>query len=75
MRERTLLKASAVLGAMALMPLTAGAEDIPYDLKEGQQYAGTKFNIPSVVTPQFDGLMLRDDEFAELTGIEAEWTL
>ena len=27
-----------------------------------------------MVTPQFDGLMLRDDEFTELTGIETEWT-
>lgn len=74
MRRQTLLKAGVVVAAMSLMPLNAAAEDIPYDLKEGQPYAGTKLNILSVVTPQFDGLMLRDDEFTELTGIETEWT-
>ncbi|MEM9231373.1 MAG: hypothetical protein AAGB10_17390 [Pseudomonadota bacterium] len=26
------------------------------------------------MTPQFDGLMLRDGEFTDLTGIETEWT-
>ncbi|WP_170419232.1 ABC transporter substrate-binding protein [Ruegeria atlantica] len=74
MRKRTLLKAGVAATVMMLMPLSASAEDIPYNLKEGQPYAGTKLNILSVVTPQFDGLMLRDDEFTELTGIETEWT-
>lgn len=45
-----------------------------YGLKEGKPYDGTTLNILSVVTPQFDGLMLRDEEFTELTGIETEWT-
>ncbi|WP_120631779.1 sugar ABC transporter substrate-binding protein [Ruegeria sp. EL01] len=74
MRRQTLLKAGVVVTAMSLTPLNAAAEDIPYNLKEGQPYAGAKLNILSVVTPQFDGLMLRDDEFTELTGIETEWT-
>jgi ABC-type glycerol-3-phosphate transport system substrate-binding protein len=52
----------------------ASAADMPYGLKEGKPYDGTTLNILSVVTPQFDGLMLRDDEFTELTGIETEWT-
>jgi len=45
-----------------------------YGLKDGKPYDGTTLNILSVVTPQFDGLMLRDEEFTELTGIETEWT-
>ncbi len=45
-----------------------------YGLLEGKPFAGTTLNILSVVTPQFEGLMLRDSEFTELTGIELEWT-
>ncbi|MEM1428342.1 MAG: sugar ABC transporter substrate-binding protein [Pseudomonadota bacterium] len=40
----------------------------------GKPFEGTTLDILSVVTPQFDGLMLRADEFTELTGIETEWT-
>ena len=69
---------SLILGtaAAALLPLSALAEahELPYGLKAGKPYEGTKLDILSVVTPQFDGLMLRDDEFTELTGIETEWT-
>lgn len=62
----------AVVGAT---PRTANAEElIEHGLMGGKPYAGTKLNILSVVTPQFDGLMLRDKEFTELTGIETEWT-
>ncbi len=49
-------------------------DELPYGLKAGKPYAGTTLNIMSVVTPQFDGLMLRDSEFTELTGIETDWT-
>jgi len=52
----------------------SSAEDMKFGLQAGKPYAGTKLNILSVVTPQFDGLMLRDSEFTELTGIETEWT-
>lgn len=45
---------------------------MPYNLSAGKPYQGTTLNILSVVTPQFDGLMLRDDEFTDLTGIETE---
>ena len=63
---------SAALAAAGTTASVAG--DLPYGLKEGKPYAGTTLNILSVVTPQFEGLMLRDGEFTELTGIETEWT-
>ena len=74
MRKRTILKACVASAVMAFAPMSAMAQDLPYNLTEGKPFEGTKLNILSVVTPQFDGLMLRDDEFTELTGIETEWT-
>ncbi len=68
---RSTLLATALTG---LLIGPAASQELPYGLKEGKPYAGTKLNILSVVTPQFDGLMLRDNEFTELTGIETEWT-
>jgi len=67
---------STILGATLAAGLagSAVAQDMPYDLKPGKPYAGTEINILSVVTPQFDGLMLRDGEFTELTGIKTNWT-
>ena len=71
--RRTIL--SAIAGATALAISTGGfAQDMPYGLKPGKPYEGVTLNILSVVTPQFDGLMLRDDEFTQLTGIETNWT-
>ena len=69
----------AAAGALAVGLLAAGspaalAGELPYGLKAGKPYAGTKLDVLSVVTPQFEGLMLRDGEFTELTGIETEWT-
>ena len=74
MKKRLFLKACAI-SALAFT-LTCGtlSAETKYNLTPGKPYAGTKLNILSVVTPQFDGLMLRDDEFTELTGIETEWT-
>ncbi|MGI9421305.1 MAG: ABC transporter substrate-binding protein [Geminicoccaceae bacterium] len=68
--------ATAVAGAALAFGIAGAAiaEDLPYNLTPGKPFEGTKLNILSVVTPQFDGLMLRDDEFTELTGIETEWT-
>ena len=74
MLRRPLLKAGLVATTMLAFPAAALAEEIPHNLMPGKPFAGTKLNILSVVTPQFDGLMLRDDEFTELTGIETEWT-
>ncbi|MEO0959233.1 MAG: sugar ABC transporter substrate-binding protein [Pseudomonadota bacterium] len=74
MRKRTLLKAGAAAASLIFAPLTGLAQNAPYNLLDGKPFEGTKLNILSVVTPQFDGLMLRDDEFTELTGIETEWT-
>ena len=65
------LATTTVLGGSALL---AAQDAPPYGLKAGKPYEGTTLKILSVVTPQFDGLMLRDDEFTELTGIETEWT-
>ena len=62
--------ATALAVAAALAAPAAQAEK--YGLKDGKPYEGTPINILSVVTPQFDGLKLRDEEFTELTGIETE---
>ena len=67
------LLAAASVSVCAWLPM-ASAEDLPYGLMPDKPYDGTSLNILSVVTPQFDGLMLRADEFTELTGIETEWT-
>ena len=67
----------ATMTGAALAAGVAGAavaKDMPYNLKPGKPYAGTQINILSVVTPQFDGLMLRDKEFTDLTGIKTKWT-
>ncbi len=74
MRKLSLLKAGLTAAALSVASFAANASELPYDLLHGKPFAGTKLNILSVVTPQFDGLMLRDDEFTELTGIETEWT-
>jgi multiple sugar transport system substrate-binding protein len=74
MHKRGFLAASIAVAVIAMSPMTAWADKLPYGLKDGKPFAGTKLNILSVVTPQFDGLMLRDDEFTKLTGIETEWT-
>ncbi|MYI70741.1 MAG: sugar ABC transporter substrate-binding protein, partial [Boseongicola sp. SB0673_bin_14] len=76
MRKRTFLASVAVGTAMALSPIAASADGHleRHNLLPGKPFEGTKLNILSVVTPQFDGLMLRDEEFTELTGIELEWT-
>lgn len=71
-RSRHVANIAAVATAAMLIVQTAHAEK--YGLKDGKPYEGTTLNILSVVTPQFDGLMLRDAEFTELTGIETEWT-
>ena len=76
-RSSLVKKAAAGVVALGLLvggPAASVAGDLPYGLKEGKPYAGTTLNILSVVTPQFEGLMLRDGEFTELTGIETEWT-
>ena len=66
--------ATVALAAAVAAALAAPAHAEKYGLEEGKPYEGTTINILSVVTPQFDGLRLRDEEFTELTGIETEWT-
>jgi multiple sugar transport system substrate-binding protein len=76
MRKRTFLATAAAVASLALTPMAAvaGGHLEKYNLLPGKPFEGTTLNILSVVTPQFDGLMLRDEEFTELTGIETEWT-
>lgn len=75
MRKRTFLATVATAALVAMAPVTVSAEELgKYNLLPGKPFEGTTLNILSVVTPQFDGLMLRDEEFTELTGIETEWT-
>lgn len=58
-----------------IIPLVSGMLlGAPYSLKDGKPYAGTTIQVMAVVTPQFKGLELRDQEFTDLTGIEVEWT-
>lgn len=64
----------AALAASTLLTAPALTQELPYGLTPGKPHEGTKLNIMAVVTPQFEGLQLRDDEFTELTGIETEWT-
>jgi len=76
MRKRTFMATVAAVAALAVAPMVSygEAELTDFNLLAGKPFEGTKLNILSVVTPQFDGLMLRDEEFTELTGIETEWT-
>ena len=74
MNRRTVLATAIGLALAATTTGAALADEMPYGLLPDQPFAGTELNILSVVTPQFEGLMLRDDEFTELTGIETEWT-
>ncbi len=72
--RRDLVAAAAGAALAGCLAGTALSDEVPYNLKAGKPYAGTELNILSVVTPQFDGLMLRDQEFTELTGIKTNWT-
>ena len=62
------------LGAALLAATPGFAEDLPYGLTAGKPYEGTTINVLAVVTPQFTGIALRDQEFTDLTGIEVQWT-
>ena len=70
--RRGLLAATAATAAGAALPAAAQAA-APYGLKAGMPYKGQTVRILLVVTPQFDGLRLRADEFTKLTGIETQW--
>ena len=72
--RRHVMAATAGAAFAAMTAAGFAADQTKYGLLAGKPYEGTKLNILSVVTPQFDGLMLRDKEFTDLTGIETEWT-
>lgn len=72
---KTLLKAILLSFCAVTLQTTWAQDELPYGLKSGKPYAGTKLNIMAVVTPQFDGYRFRSHEFTALTGIELEWTM
>ena len=74
MHRRNFVSLLAAAVSIGICGSATASETIQYNLLPGKPFEGTTLNILSVVTPQFDGLMLRDGEFTELTGIETEWT-
>lgn len=74
MYRRKFVSLFAAAVSASICGVAAASETIQHNLLPGKPFEGTTLNILSVVTPQFDGLMLRDGEFTELTGIETEWT-
>jgi multiple sugar transport system substrate-binding protein len=71
--RRDLIATGLATGAAATWPSLSFAQQLPYGLKSGKPYNGVTLNILAVVTPQFDGLMLRTKEFEDLTGIKTKW--
>ncbi len=71
--RRHIITGAAAATVGLSLPSTSFAQQIPYGLKPGKPYNGVTLNILAVVTPQFDGLMLRTKEFEELTGIKTKW--
>ena len=57
----------------AVGTLTASAADLPYGLKPGKPYAGTKLTYLAPVATQYAGHEARIKEFIDLTGIEVEF--
>lgn len=74
MYRRKFVSLFAAAVSASICGVAAASETIQHNLLPGKPFEGTTLSILSVVTPQFDGLMLRDGEFTELTGIETEWT-
>lgn len=70
--RRCLLAATAATVAAPAWP-AAAQDKLPYGLKPGMPYKGQTVRILLVVTPQFDGLRLRADEFTKMTGIKTQW--
>ncbi|MGE4240606.1 ABC transporter substrate-binding protein [Ramlibacter sp.] len=69
-----LRRREALLAASAALALPAWAQQaLPHGLRSGKPYNGQKLRILAAVAPQFDGLMLRSQEFTTMTGIEAQW--
>lgn len=73
LNRRHVLTGAAATGAALALPTTGLAQALPYGLKPGKPYNGVTLNVLAVVTPQFDGLMLRVKEFEDLTGIRTKW--
>lgn len=73
--KKLMTTAAALLLSVLAGTIAQAQDEMPYGLKPGKPYEGTKLNIMAVVTPQFDGYRLRSSEFTDLTGIELEWTM
>ena len=71
--RRSLLVASTASAALPALAQGTTPGSVPYHLKPGKPYAGTKLTILAVVTPQFQALQKRQAEFTDLTGITATW--
>jgi multiple sugar transport system substrate-binding protein len=71
--RRTVVTTGLAAGATIALPPLAFSQQLPYGLKSGKPYNGVTLNVLAVVTPQFDGLMLRTKEFEEMTGIKTKW--
>jgi multiple sugar transport system substrate-binding protein len=71
--RREFLSTSLALSSIVALPTNVFAQSVPYGLKAGKPYNGVTLNVLAVVTPQFDGLMLRAKEFEDLTGIKTKW--
>ncbi len=66
---------STLLGTVASVMTfgTALAEDLPYGLKSGKPYDGTKITYLAPVATQYEGHSERVAEFTDMTGIEVEF--
>lgn len=73
MNRREILKASLAAGGVAAFGRAEAQQSLPHGLRAGKPFNGVRLNVLAVVTPQFDGLMLRTQEFTDLTGIEVRW--
>ncbi|MGI4946904.1 MAG: ABC transporter substrate-binding protein [Janthinobacterium lividum] len=71
--RRSLLAVSAASATLPALAQGTPPAGIPYGLKPGKPYAGSKLNILAVVTPQFQALEKRQAEFTALTGITTSW--
>lgn len=68
------LTAGAVAVAMSFGASAAlAADQLPYGLKPGKPYAGTKLTYLAPVAGQYEGHEARIKEFNDLTGIEVEF--
>ena len=69
----TLLTGAVAAGLACGATLANAADALPYGLKPGKPYAGTKLTYLAPVAGQYEGHEARLKEFTDLTGIEVEF--